>query len=116
MELLTPSFAERAAICPLCGGAIDRWSSKRGRRGGVYHYDRCRQCDFAFVNPRPTLQWLSEYYSQDNSKSSSAIETPAPPEPPPPNSPPAQTIAILLELRPPPGRLLDVGAGSGAIS
>ena len=55
-------FADRVAVCPLCGGDISSWADKQ-RGGHSYHYDRCQKCDFAFVNPRPTLASLSEYYS-----------------------------------------------------
>jgi SAM-dependent methyltransferase len=101
---------ERAANCLLCGGEIYRWSGKAGRHGGVYFYDRCRKCDFVFVNPRPTFQWLCRYYSE-NAGTGRAAETPAAPD-----AGQRRAIGTLLTFRPGPGRFLDVGAGSGGLA
>jgi 2-polyprenyl-3-methyl-5-hydroxy-6-metoxy-1,4-benzoquinol methylase len=114
----TVRFAERAPNCPLCDGKIAHWSSKV-RRGQNYEYDRCPACGFVFVNPRPTLEYLSEYYS---AQSAGSPRTPAENAPEAsaeihdPGDIATQTIASLKFLRPTGGRFLDVGAGGGPFS
>jgi SAM-dependent methyltransferase len=108
-------FADRATLCPLCGGEISPWASK-SRGGNLYHYDRCRRCDFVFVNPRPTLAALADYYSLRTTPKPPTEPAPPPPAIPDPSSYPSRAIAELLRLRPGGGRLLDVGAGGGGFS
>jgi SAM-dependent methyltransferase len=59
--LYRPQFDPPAGQCVVCGGAIFHWGSKT-RSGVTYHYDRCKSCDFAFVNPRPAAAVLADYY------------------------------------------------------
>jgi SAM-dependent methyltransferase len=51
----------RATACPVCAGAISAWRSKTGE-GVVWSIDRCKSCGFGFVNPRPNLAYLMDFY------------------------------------------------------
>jgi len=108
-------FSDRIAACPLCGGEISPWASKQ-RRGNLFQYDRCQKCDFLFVNPRPTLAALADYYSMQMDHKPLADSTPPPLTTPDPSSDASRAIAQLLKLRPGTGRMLDVGAGGGGFS
>jgi len=108
-------FSDRIAVCPLCGGEISPWASKQ-RRGNLFHYDRCQKCDFLFVNPRPTLAALGDYYSMHLDHKPPADVPPLSPATPDPSSDAYGAIAQLLKLRPGSGRMLDVGAGGGGFS
>ena len=48
--------------CLVCSSPIARWATKR-TAGLSYHIDRCRRCGYAFVNPRPSFEFLMDYYS-----------------------------------------------------
>jgi 2-polyprenyl-3-methyl-5-hydroxy-6-metoxy-1,4-benzoquinol methylase len=48
--------------CPICNSDIKHWITKQNE-AGLFEIDRCNSCDFAFVNPRPKLDFLMEYYS-----------------------------------------------------
>jgi SAM-dependent methyltransferase len=50
------------AACPVCDSTLRRWRAKR-TANGTFTIDRCRGCGFAFVNPRPPLDYLQSYYS-----------------------------------------------------
>ena len=114
---LGPLFDASAAACPLCGGAILPWATK-SHAGHPYRYDRCQSCDFAFVNPRPTQQWLDGYYSA----SGIDVEPPAAPplasaaDVPDPGPWPTRVIADMVAAGRAGGRMLDVGAGNGWIT
>jgi SAM-dependent methyltransferase len=49
--------------CPICTSSINRWRSKIADNK-TYHIDRCIACGFAFVNPRPSLSFLMDFYSK----------------------------------------------------
>jgi 2-polyprenyl-3-methyl-5-hydroxy-6-metoxy-1,4-benzoquinol methylase len=108
-------FVNRVAVCPLCGGEISPWASKQ-RKGNLFQYDRCQRCDFLFVNPRPTLAALGDYYSMHMDHKPPVESAPLPLTTPDASSDASRAIAQLLKLRPGGGRMLDVGAGSGAFS
>lgn len=48
--------------CPACEGQVSLWRTKRVD-GVEYRIDKCRSSGFAFVNPRPSLDFLMDYYS-----------------------------------------------------
>lgn len=48
--------------CPVCSGSISTWRSLQAD-GKSYNMDLCSDCGFAFVNPRPTLGFLMDFYS-----------------------------------------------------
>jgi len=52
---------EKLASCPACEGPTASWR-KKTVDGIDYHIERCADCGFAFVNPRPTLDFLMSYY------------------------------------------------------
>jgi 2-polyprenyl-3-methyl-5-hydroxy-6-metoxy-1,4-benzoquinol methylase len=52
----------RSETCPVCAAAVNEWRTKTSG-DGTYRIDRCRSCGFAFVNPRPSLRFLTEYYA-----------------------------------------------------
>lgn len=57
-------FAPRRSNCIACGSGLTfLWGSKR-RNGVTFHIDRCKNCGTAFMNPRPTFEYLiSSIYS-----------------------------------------------------
>ena len=48
--------------CPICNADINRWITKK-IDSVLYTIDLCKSCGFAFVNPRPNLDFLMEFYS-----------------------------------------------------
>jgi 2-polyprenyl-3-methyl-5-hydroxy-6-metoxy-1,4-benzoquinol methylase len=60
-ESLKFEFSARATDCPVCTRDIALWRMKRAA-GTKFQIDRCRGCGFAFVNPRPALASLQNYY------------------------------------------------------
>jgi SAM-dependent methyltransferase len=116
---------QRVLKCPLCAGTVSWWAAK-SRAGQEFQYDRCWECGFAFVNPRPTMLALSRYYSApipdaaaNDSSLPSTLQITRPVIPAEQRQPgkwPTKAIAQILRLRPGPGHLLDVGAGDGTFS
>lgn len=49
-------------MCPICAAPIVPWKTKETPQG-AFPIDRCPSCKYAFVNPRPNLQFLEEFYS-----------------------------------------------------
>ncbi len=52
----------RYESCPVCASSFKPWRSKKGG-DHLYHMDRCNACGYCFVNPRPSLEFLMQYYS-----------------------------------------------------
>lgn len=48
--------------CPICNNDIKEWRTKK-TDSGAYVIDICNSCGFAFVNPRPDIDFLMNYYS-----------------------------------------------------
>lgn len=48
--------------CPICNSPIKKWRSKSVGKDN-YNMDLCGSCGFCFVNPRPSFQFLMNYYS-----------------------------------------------------
>jgi len=62
----TPSFNGEVLkklyrSCPICASNISRWATK-STANSVYHIDHCITCGYAFVNPRPSFEFLMSYY------------------------------------------------------
>lgn len=49
--------------CPACTAGIRAWRTKTTRYG-EFKIDVCRSCGFAFVNPRPSLEFLMDFYAR----------------------------------------------------
>ncbi len=49
------------AGCPLCKSPAYPWAVKKSEND-TYAIDRCTKCGYAFVNPRPTMDFLKEHY------------------------------------------------------
>jgi SAM-dependent methyltransferase len=47
--------------CPVCSSSIMTWKVKKVG-GETYRLDRCGPCGYAFVNPRPTMEFVKHYY------------------------------------------------------
>src|SRR5438309_345284 len=69
---------KKLETCPVCGGGVVAWCSKK-RLNENFVVDRCKKCGFAFVNPRPSLEYLKKFYKEDvhHSKESDFSETPS---------------------------------------
>ncbi len=48
--------------CPVCSSPIERWRRKQVGNA-IYTIDVCATCGFAFINPRPSMRFLMDYYS-----------------------------------------------------
>jgi 2-polyprenyl-3-methyl-5-hydroxy-6-metoxy-1,4-benzoquinol methylase len=48
--------------CPICAASIGPWRTKVVRNER-YQIEKCTSCGFAFVNPRPSISFLMQYYS-----------------------------------------------------
>lgn len=51
----------RYDACPVCSGAIKPWRVKKAG-SDQYALDLCASCGYCFVNPRPSLSFLTEFY------------------------------------------------------
>ncbi len=49
-------------VCPVCSSPIRSWRVKYVGND-KYNLDVCGSCGYSFVNPRPSLQFLMNYYS-----------------------------------------------------
>lgn len=52
----------RYDMCPVCSSAIRAWRVKTVGND-KYNLDLCGSCGYCFVNPRPSLEFLMNYYS-----------------------------------------------------
>ncbi len=57
-------FETRYQKCPICYSGIKLWRKKMGDDGQDYTIDVCTQCEYGFVNPRPTMDFLMNYYAK----------------------------------------------------
>jgi 2-polyprenyl-3-methyl-5-hydroxy-6-metoxy-1,4-benzoquinol methylase len=55
------SVGGRTLLCPVCGGGVVLWRAKI-TAAGHFQIDRCGSCGYAFVNPRPSLEYLMHFY------------------------------------------------------
>jgi SAM-dependent methyltransferase len=109
--------------CPVCSSSIRPWRTKATNYGD-FKIDVCSACGFAFVNPRPTLDFLMNFYSSLGFGGGDVAEAPTKEsvlaqEQEDPNSildakRLAATMAGLLKHKAgKPGRFLDIGCGYG---
>jgi 2-polyprenyl-3-methyl-5-hydroxy-6-metoxy-1,4-benzoquinol methylase len=128
MQAITYSVsnAPAATQCPVCQAATALWKNKQ-TTVGLFSIDRCTQCGFAFVNPRPTEQFMRAFYSisghsRDGTDSGQTLESVLNEEKESPNSTVdaqrliATTKRLLSGHYRPNARLLDVGCGYGFYS
>lgn len=47
--------------CPVCAASVKHWRVRRNNFGN-YQIDVCVGCGFAFINPRPSLDFLKDFY------------------------------------------------------
>lgn len=110
--------------CPACRAAVSPWRTKTVS-GIAYRIDRCGTCDYAFVNPRPSLDFILDYYRSAEASglhgdAGGDLEAALAQERAYPNATVdarrmIDTIAALAPKREP-RRLLDVGSGYGFFS
>tara|TARA_B100000768_G_scaffold172418_2_gene180644 strand:+ start:1137 stop:2078 length:942 start_codon:yes stop_codon:yes gene_type:complete len=48
--------------CPICSSQFRKWRDKKVD-DKIYNLDLCNSCGYSFVNPRPSLAFLIDYYS-----------------------------------------------------
>lgn len=65
---------EHVQLCPVCKLLPRRWAVKR-YGSDTYTIDRCSECGYAFVNPRPSLDFLKAHYSGCGHGASSYLQT-----------------------------------------
>lgn len=113
--------------CPVCSSSIRLWRVRHTKRGS-YKIDVCGSCGFAFVNPRPSLSFLMDFYSsigpgglfggEDVPTKESLMAR----EKADPNSTidakrlVATTVDLLKQTATQRGRFLDIGCGFGFFS
>ena len=61
-NMLANDEANKYETCPVCSGTIRPWRVKKAGNER-YALDLCTSCGYSFVNPRPTLSFLMNYYS-----------------------------------------------------
>jgi SAM-dependent methyltransferase len=120
------SSAPPSRSCAICHSQVSLWRSKV-TSGGTFAIDRCRACGYAFVNPRPSLEYLMQFYAtsghrHDAAEAGETLESVLQSEKAFPNATidarrMMRTIRTLLPKRDA-GRdaLLDVGCGYGFFS
>lgn len=112
---MTPRHAA-AAACPFCGGPgtrmFDAWDRNRETTRERFAYARCRTCGTVFmVDPPADLgRYYSEEYYQFGSDGEPAWKTDEP------RMQAASYRVDLLRSRTAPGRLIEIGAGTGAFA
>jgi 2-polyprenyl-3-methyl-5-hydroxy-6-metoxy-1,4-benzoquinol methylase len=52
-------------FCPVCESSISEWKRKI-IDNQEYKIDLCNDCGYAFINPRPTQEFISKYYETFN--------------------------------------------------
>jgi 2-polyprenyl-3-methyl-5-hydroxy-6-metoxy-1,4-benzoquinol methylase len=50
------------SYCPICSSSIVEWKTKVAD-DQEYKIDLCNSCRYVFINPRPTLEFISNYYA-----------------------------------------------------
>jgi SAM-dependent methyltransferase len=110
--------------CPICSSSVHPWRTKVTSHGD-FAITRCAECGYAFVNPRPTLQCLMEFYSTRGHGGPAAVSLSeiAAREAAHPNSTRdagriiQTTRRLVSDLSGrSPARLLDIGCGYGFFS
>ena len=90
--------------CPLCGGP----ESFPLRQEGSFQMVRCSSCQFIYLNPRPTSEFLLRFYQDylpENGSSIKAWQRMM--------EPVFKKVANLIQQYKEKGELLDVGSGFG---
>ena len=60
-----PNRSEEKVVlqtCPICSGSITFWRNKVSK-GEKYSINLCHDCGFCFVNPRPSMVFLEDFYA-----------------------------------------------------
>ncbi|MFN0040731.1 MAG: class I SAM-dependent methyltransferase [Burkholderiales bacterium] len=109
--------------CSICDAPVSRWRTK-DTPAGRFAMDRCTACGFAFVNPRPGLDFLMRFYAtsghrRDAPDAGASLESVLQGEAAFPNSTldARRMLRSIHSLLPPlaarPAEFLDVGCGYG---
>ena len=118
------AFETRRTNCIACGSnEIVFWGSKE-RNGITFYIDRCENCGTAFMNPRPSFEYLmSEIYSMSGHGLAAPITLDAllelEREYPNATRDAKTLVRVALNYLPPthgPRKALDVGSGYGFFS
>lgn len=128
MQAITDASAThiQGDACPVCDYSTSLWRSKHTSVGN-FSINRCKRCNYAFVYPRPTTQFLRSFYSlsghsRDGTDSGQTFQSVMAEEEASPNSTidAVRIIGTTVKLLSPDRRrllkLLDVGCGYGFYS
>ena len=47
--------------CPVCSSILKHWKTK-DTSIVAFNIDICKSCGYAFINPRPSFQYLRNFY------------------------------------------------------
>jgi 2-polyprenyl-3-methyl-5-hydroxy-6-metoxy-1,4-benzoquinol methylase len=104
------------AACPFCGGAgthmLDAWDRNRETTRERFAYDRCRTCGTVFIADPPAD--LARYYAEDYYHFGPDGEPAWKSEEPRMRA--ASYRVDLLRSHTAPGRLIEIGSGTGAFA
>ncbi len=73
--MITTAQPTHAHTCPICSSKLKTWRSKQVDTQ-TYKFDRCQSCDFCFVNPKPSLDFIMDYYASQEQDFSPESSTP----------------------------------------
>lgn len=72
-ELHMKSGEEMAySCCPVCTSFYEKWRGKVAEAGS-FNIVKCKQCGYAFVNPRPSYNYLMNYYSTEGHRAGVSV-------------------------------------------
>lgn len=58
--------------CPICNSFYEKWRSKV-TEAGKFNIVKCKQCGYAFINPRPSHNYLMSYYSKEGHRAGVSV-------------------------------------------
>ena len=109
------NVATRQMICPCCDGRRHRTAFVGDRYGFGIRTVVCCGCGFLFTNPRPSDEWIADFYRRDYRRFYLGSENPDPAvlQSVDIRGRHERTLDTLARFLPQHGRLLDIGCADG---